>query len=254
MNKPTAAQLKDPQWWGVWAPEDATHYSEYYGAFVKPFDSEQWVVLRQGPKPVVTFMDTGIFMRRPESSVDPVPGGSMEIDIERLKCDRKYWDSVSVPGRTYYDKESGFFCDEKGYYTDYGFKPWSVINPGSDEPGRFIPRPAKPASPEWDGIGLPPVGCECKVAHHGHWIPAKIIAHGEDHGEAVAFCQTEYLPLIGDATQFRPIRTQAERDRESSVNAALKTFSRTVSQEQHTLLSGFAMELYDAGMLRRADK
>lgn len=25
------------------------------------------------------------------------------------------------------------------------------------------PRPTKPQAPEWDGEGLPPVGCECEL-------------------------------------------------------------------------------------------
>jgi hypothetical protein len=105
MNKPAAAQLKDPQWWGVWASEDATHYSDYYGAFVKPFDLDQWVVLRQGPKPVVTFMDTGMLFDRPKShSTDTQPAESgaqisAEWDGEGLPpvgamCERQYGSKV----------------------------------------------------------------------------------------------------------------------------------------------------------------
>ena len=228
MNKPTAAQLNDPQWWGVWAPEDATHYSEYYGAFVKPFDLDQWVVLRQGPKPVVTFMDTGIFISRPEPSLEdakPAAPKIMPDDCLRARIGEIGNQAHNIGCECQNDEDLSerlgkIACDL-----------WDLAKEV----------PIEPAAPEWDGSGLPPVGCDCKIARHGHWIPAKIIAHGEDHGEAVAFCQTEFLPLIGDATQFRPIRAQAERDREDLKVDLMKTLfdGMNAGQVADAILSKF---------------
>jgi hypothetical protein len=197
MNKPTVAQLGDPQWWGVWASEDATHYSDYYGAFVKPFDLDQWVVLRQGPKPVVTFMDTGMLFARPES------------------------------------------C------------------------------PARPAAPEYDGTGFPPVGTECEFRIGGgptkwHLCTVRYILAGDEDPEAdgwraVVWCphldkdQLAHLPRF----QFRTLRSQAERDREEFVTAALRVAPRPADDEIHPrqYLIDSLNALYDTGkFMRRADK
>jgi hypothetical protein len=195
MNKPTAAQLKDPQWWGVWASEDATHYSEYYGAFVKPFDAEQWVVLRQGPKPVVTFMDTGIFIGRPNSS----------------------------------------------------------------------PEDVQPAAPEWDGTGLPPVGTECVFSHPGvcGWVKCEVLAYHNSkvvvYTEIPIFSDFNGYPNIevDEELTFRKIRSQAEQEREKVVDSAKVVFdevSDLFTPTNNASLNALFNALYDAGMLRRADK
>lgn len=135
MNKPTVAQLNDPQWWGVWAPEDATHYSDYYGAFVKPFDLDQWVVLRQGPKPVVTFMDTGMLFDRPKShSADTQPAESGDqISVE---WDGGGWPAVGleIEINPYGDK----WCRAK--VTAYGEKEllYKISEPQMDSDGDLI--------------------------------------------------------------------------------------------------------------------
>jgi hypothetical protein len=130
MNKPTAAQLKDPQWWGVWASEDATHYSEYYGAFVKPFDSDQWVVLRQGPKPIVTFMDTGMLFERPNSSPEDAQPAAPEweglVPAVGDKCDAVWLEDPDGGSRDY---EPVLI---KGYFKAETMKVWFSTRNGED--------------------------------------------------------------------------------------------------------------------------
>jgi hypothetical protein len=72
---------------------------------------------------------------------------------------------------------------------------------------------------EWDGKGLPPVGCECEREGPGRWVKCKINYVSEtlivykmtDSG-------TEYSSLL-NAFMFRPIRTEAERRREDRIKA-----------------------------------
>ena len=69
----------------------------------------------------------------------------------------------------------------------------------------------------WDGIGLPPVGCECEVMKPSIDTPkrVKIIAHFQNNAAMVA----AYIPAenkyktVGQAIAccFRPLRTEAER-------------------------------------------
>lgn len=87
----------------------------------------------------------------------------MTIDIERLKVDREYWDSVAPEGATAYDdqyvapwRKSDEGCE---FYFSEALKNWvSTIRKDCAR----IPRP-EPRQVEWDGEGLPPVGCECEV-------------------------------------------------------------------------------------------
>lgn len=69
---------------------------------------------------------------------------------------------------------------------------------------------------EWNGEGLPPVGCECELYDCEQWNPVRIKYVGEkyvvtdrtDLGYEVVYCLAE------KPERFRPIRTQAERHRE----------------------------------------
>jgi hypothetical protein len=109
---------------------------------------------------------------------------------------------------------------------------------------RPIRAPKEPAPQEWVN-GLPFVGCECKVLHNGLFIPATIIAHGEQHGESVAVCQTEFHALIRNATQCRPTRSPAERVKEETM-----AYARNVCPYPHSETTKVDVEaLYDCGLL-----
>jgi len=79
--------------------------------------------------------------------------------------------------------------------------------------------------PVWDGEGLPPVGLRvqyaCKNFHHsrpsieeGRWYAGTIIAY---HDGFVWTSDNGIRPL--DNTNFRPMRTEAERKREDALKA-----------------------------------
>ncbi|WP_338570548.1 hypothetical protein VRB37_16630 [Erwinia billingiae] len=73
---------------------------------------------------------------------------------------------------------------------------------------------------EWDGEGLPPVGCECEwLASGDHdWLKIRVLDYNED--------EVWLLPLngaqsftVGNPDGFRPFRTEEERRRETAAEA-----------------------------------
>lgn len=123
-------------------------------------------------------------------------------------------------------------------------------------------RPTKPAAPEWDGEGLPPVGCECECASienngQASWCKVKIVAFGK-----ATVCM-ESLENIVDAgkwdlfvkdagrVKFRSIRTKEQREREEVIEAAMQCGTFVASDSEANLLAKFARDLYNAGLLRK---
>ena len=129
--------------------------------------------------------------------------------------------------------------------------------------GKLFARPAKPEPKEWKD-GLPPVGCECEINPHGEWFQA--IVHGYGKNKFLAEISSFQTDSDGDvingehaywttSTKFRPIRTQAEREREETVDEALGYLeyrTRNLDAEDE-LMKGRLNALYDAGMLRKGD-
>jgi hypothetical protein len=206
----------------------------------------------------------------------------MTIDLERLAVDADYWDEVAPEGASHLIDDFTFTKWEYGEEFSWDIRhdtAWVADDPiyplskylKECYRWKVLAKPTKPATPkphptdtqpaesgaqisvEWDGEGLPPVGCDCKILRHGHCIPAKVIAHGEHLGEVVAFCQTESHAMVGDFRQFRPLRSQAERDREEIISAAVKVIDVRFGSPR-SIYVGYCEALYEAGMLRRSDK
>ncbi|YCI31035.1 hypothetical protein M1E08_09485 [Erwinia sp. PK3-005] len=80
---------------------------------------------------------------------------------------------------------------------------------------------AAPKAPEWNGEGLPPVGCVCELYDCEQWNPVRIKYAGEkyvvtdrtDLGCEVVYCLAE------KPERFRPLRTEAERKRDEACKA-----------------------------------
>lgn len=69
---------------------------------------------------------------------------------------------------------------------------------------------------EWNGQGLPPIGCECLVIGEmgdDTYYPCKIIAHTEFQGYQVAIFQTERTISGSSEGKFSPLRAQKEEER-----------------------------------------
>jgi hypothetical protein len=83
---------------------------------------------------------------------------------------------------------------------------------------------------EWDGDGLPPVGCECEWQDKNTkaWIPV-VIAYSSERvtvvrelrpskdGDAVECCINNYGEE--ERLQFRPIRSEADKKRDEIIEA-----------------------------------
>jgi hypothetical protein len=156
----------------------------------------------------------------------------MTIDLERLAVDADYWDEVAPEGATHFMHTEKFvkwvFGVEWVFYASSGREwkkthcNWMLKQYLND--GTFVlAKPSKIAAPEWDGTGLPPVGCECKAV----WLEAPdggsreyepVLVKGYFKSEVlqVWFCtqQGEDIVCRMNNCSFWTIRSHAERDRE----------------------------------------
>lgn len=105
------------------------------------------------------------------------------------------------------------------------------------------------SKPEWDGEGFPPVGCRVEANFGGEWVEATVAYtdRPEGHSDAVAWkealvfdCKTT-RPFWAD--EFRPIRSEADKKRETFVNEANELVGDI--EKYPTWLSAIAA-IYDA--------
>jgi hypothetical protein len=112
-----------------------------------------------------------------------------------------------------------------------------------------IDRPVSPAPPPWFD-GWPPLWEECIFQNDGQDYVVMPIAY---YDGSVVFAAGDDYPFdtydgCSRLESFRPIRTQAQREREELISAATEMLN-----QDHVLTERDAAEtLYDAGMLRRA--
>ncbi|MBL3893656.1 hypothetical protein [Marinobacter sp. MC3] len=231
MNAPTEAQLKDPAWWTLNAPSGCEKIGVAY------IDGKVWS--HEFMMPGVTAMTSPCnadvrFFSRPTKKAEPdrtapewddwkIPPGSWpHWMLERMHRET---------GRMSYDNPV------KGMIRDL----WSTVD-GSQ-------KASKPAAPEWDGEGLPPVGCECEAyvritGHSEEWVEVEVLKVCEEKQSAAVM-----LPMMSLqwASEFRPIRTKEQRDREEVIEAAIKACPSPGSLATRVDIEA----LYDAGMLRK---
>ena len=160
----------------------------------------------------------------------------MDIDIERLKVDPVYWDEVAA-------KNCKFALVRSGRVIA-----WAPDGHQGTWAGEIIRRPTTPEPKEWDGEGLPPVGCEVEMSLGFHCgIQAKITYMGDG-----VFCYRnlrnggEYTGAVSDST-FRPLRTQAEREREELADLCRAKFNQHTSSSNSYLWQQVADAIIAAG-------
>lgn len=75
--------------------------------------------------------------------------------------------------------------------------------------------------PEWNGDGLPPVGTVCMANLANGWTDVKVAYIGDEGGcrEALVFEIKTSKPAWAD--EFRPLRTEAEKDRDEFVKLVM---------------------------------
>jgi hypothetical protein len=187
----------------------------------------------------------------------------MTIDLERLAVDADYWDEVAPEGATHFmysekfvkwvgGVELSFYVSSERKWKK-SFCSWS-LQQYIDCGDYMIAKPTKPAAQEWDGEGLPPVGWhgECtwgnkENSHECVILPGLKIA--------INFYTSWSVDQISqlEEVEFRPIRSQEQREREEIINAAVKVIDVRFGSPR-SIYVGYCESLYDAGMLRRSDK
>lgn len=115
-------------------------------------------------------------------------------------------------------------------------------------------KPIEKVAPEWDGVGLPPVGVSCERrfpdVRGSSWNGCIILAHGARRIFVRDNCGDEWAPNI-DEVEFRPFRTPeqiAADERESAINGMLTHDALGGSRR------GLAEALYDAGYRKQEPK
>ncbi|MBG0645222.1 hypothetical protein I4P28_23170 [Enterobacter kobei] len=98
---------------------------------------------------------------------------------------------------------------------------------------------------EWDGKGLPPVGCECEALYDTEiyqWFAAKIIAHdgGRVVGRWIGGDSGGELFDYPKEVSFRPIRSEADKKKEAAI-FAIAELCRSSASNGHS-----AELIYDA--------
>lgn len=112
-----------------------------------------------------------------------------------------------------------------------------------------------PTQPQWTEGGLPPVGTECEFKiekeHSITWDFAKVVGY-DGPACVVAVDGYGYHGSI-NTHDFRPIRTQAEIEREEAIVGALRVVGENYGQDEHPrqYLHDCLNKIYDAGMLRK---
>lgn len=127
-----------------------------------------------------------------------------------------------------------------------------------------VPRPTKPAAPDWDGTCLPPVGCKCEMLHPGipggSWQTVVIKAHFDNRivikGDKKIWEKSGYgIIVIDNELEFRALKVKDESDREEVITNALSYVplpeSSEISRRQYLIDS--LNFIYDADMLRKGD-
>lgn len=77
------------------------------------------------------------------------------------------------------------------------------------------------SKPEWDGEGLPPVGCECERSWCGDkWLPCTVLFVSNE--TIVVKLATREAAYGRCEVAFRPIRSEVERKRDAAVCDMLK--------------------------------
>lgn len=90
--------------------------------------------------------------------------------------------------------------------------------------------------PKWDGVGLPPVGAECEAKHFNSFEPVEIVAHVRSVDGIKAVWQLigyNEWGYYGKAEHFRPIKTEAEKEREGLINAGMNSVARAMNSSSY---------------------
>lgn len=84
---------------------------------------------------------------------------------------------------------------------------------------------------EWNGEGLPPVGCECEIKRVADWMPVTIKFISTYHTVFTTFGGTEDCYQTC-SLQFRPIHSEADRKRDETINTMVEVYRNALGDTE----------------------
>ena len=144
-------------------------------------------------------------------------------------------------GATHWDNRADLFCKDGYFWHGNKWQPTpSHLGWATD---RYTPRPVNTWQPEVGEV------CECDWVGAGCFSKA-IVRYSGSSIFIVTCDDSELIVFVEDAAeQLRPVRTQAQRDREEAISTA---HALLIDTDTDRTVDGTLAALYDAGMLRRA--
>ena len=155
---------------------------------------------------------------------------------------------------THWDTRGAVWCKHLHFWCYGRWNHEGAIHDLAED--RYTPRPTEPAPTAWptawNGTGFPPVGTKCEgvwleVPDGGDRVFEVVIVKGY-YKKQVWFCTTsgEDITHLTQNVDFRPIRTQAQIERENLIRIATQVMNHdNVISERDA-----AEVLYEAGMLK----
>lgn len=92
---------------------------------------------------------------------------------------------------------------------------------------------------EWDGDGLPPVGCECEIKRIADWMPVTIRFISDYHTVFKTFGGTEDCYQTC-SLQFRLIRSDEDRKKEKSIKQLARIMAEPDTHNASIIYSAIA--------------
>lgn len=101
--------------------------------------------------------------------------------------------------------------------------------------------------PEWNGEGLPPVGCECESFDGVSWLPVVIVGRYDGFAFAWNYDYRKTLTVNEEhSINFRPIRTEAERKRKEIAQKMCNLFGNGIEIDEKEGYGKAWLNVYDA--------
>lgn len=93
---------------------------------------------------------------------------------------------------------------------------------------------------EWNGEGLPPVGCECEVMMGSYWYRCDVLGR-DAHTALVRPKGLHDCWTINSGSDFRPIRTKEQREREELRNLINEHYNETAKKIADAILEKYTL-------------
>jgi hypothetical protein len=97
--------------------------------------------------------------------------------------------------------------------------------------------------PAWDGVGVPPVGCECEInigLDESSFVDVKILAATSKY--IIVLHESQETPFLISQCKFRPLKSE----REIAIEEMINSYKIPVSLDDALLIKRLCEHFYDA--------